>query len=57
MQEQSPSALPPVPEKIEVMAYGAQNRVVVFEQLNEKPQTTITFTDTPILETLNLPEN
>jgi len=34
-----------------------ENRVVIFEQLNEKPQTVITFTDTPILETVNLPEN
>ncbi|MEN6453966.1 MAG: hypothetical protein ABFD10_06890, partial [Prolixibacteraceae bacterium] len=33
-----------------------ENRVVIFEQLNEKPQTVITFTDTPILETLNLTE-
>lgn len=33
-----------------------ENRVVIFEQLNEKPETTITFTDTPILETLSLPE-
>jgi beta-galactosidase len=34
-----------------------ENRVVIFEQLNERPQTAITFTDTPILETLNLPGN
>jgi beta-galactosidase len=33
-----------------------ENRVVIFEQLNEKPQTAITFTDTPILGTLSLPE-
>ncbi|MGV8094744.1 MAG: beta-galactosidase [Mangrovibacterium sp.] len=33
-----------------------ENRIVIFEQLNEKPQTVLTFTDTPILETLNLPE-
>ncbi len=34
-----------------------ENRIVIFEQLNEKPQTVITFTDKPVLETLNLPEN
>ncbi|HZL09163.1 MAG TPA: beta-galactosidase [Prolixibacteraceae bacterium] len=36
---------------------SGENRVVILEQLNEKPQTQITFTDHPILEDLNLPEN
>lgn len=34
-----------------------ENRVVIFEQLNEKPQTKISFTDTPVLDVVNLPEN
>ena len=30
-----------------------ENHVVIFEQLNEKPQTKISFTDQPILDTIN----
>jgi beta-galactosidase len=29
-----------------------ENKIVIFEQLNEKPQTEITFTDKPVLESL-----
>lgn len=36
---------------------AGENRVIIFEQLNEKPQTQIKFTDHPILESLNLPED
>ena len=31
-----------------------ENKIVIFEQLNENAQTEITFTDKPVLETLNL---
>ena len=36
---------------------AGENRVVIFEQLNEKPQTQLKFTDRPVLEQLSLPEN
>ncbi len=34
-----------------------ENRIVVFEQLNENPDKQIDFTDQPVLEELNLTEN
>ncbi|HEY3370177.1 MAG TPA: beta-galactosidase [Prolixibacteraceae bacterium] len=36
---------------------AGENQVTIFEQLNEKLQTQIKFTDHPILEQLNLPES
>lgn len=36
---------------------SGENRVVIFEQLNENLQTQIRFSDRPVLEELNLPEN
>lgn len=36
---------------------SGQNSIVIYDQLNEKPQTHITFTNEPILEQLRKPEN
>lgn len=36
---------------------SGENSIVIYDQLNEKPQTHITFTNEPILEQLRKPEN